>query len=150
MAVVHNQRPGVSLAFCCLLGKYLSRFCPSPEAVTHRQGLALAWHPSVCWGSASLGSAPALRLIHTARDLALAWFSAAWWGRPHNGSAPALRLLHTARGLALAWFSAAWWGSTLQRFCPCPEAVTHSQRPGASLALCCMLGQHLRKVLPLP
>ena len=107
-AVAHSQRPGVSLAFCCMLGKYLSRFCPSPEALLHGGAV------------------------------------------PYKGSAPALRLLHTARGLALAWHSAACWGSTLGRFCPCPEAVTHSQRPGASLALCCMLGQHLRKVLPLP
>ena len=98
--------------------------------------------------------------------------------RPGNGLCP--YMLHTARGLACkpgtllnvigrtllkalplhvthsqrpgvrAWHSAACWGSTLQRFCPCPEAVTHSQRPGVSLVLCCMLGQNLTKVLPLP
>ena len=34
-------------------------------------------------------------------------------------------------------------GQTLQRFCPCREAVTHRQRPDVSLALCCMLGQYL-------
>ena len=58
--------------------------------------------------------------------------------------------LYKARGLALAWHSAACWGSTLQRFCPCHEAATHSQRPGVSVALCWMLGKYLTKVLPVP
>ena len=97
------------------------------------------------------GSAPALRLLHTARGLALEPGTLLHVGAaPYKGSVPAMRLLHTARDLALARHSAECWASTLQRFCPCPEAVTHSQRPGVSLALCCMLGQYLRKVLSLP
>ena len=64
-------------------------------------------------------------MLHTARGLALEPGTLLHVGAvPYKGSAPALRLLHTARGLALAWHSAACWGSTLERFCPCPEAAT--------------------------
>ena len=105
-AVTYSQRPGVSLALCCMLGQTLQRFCPCREAITHRQrpGVSLALY---CMSGQTL----------------------------HRFCPCPEAITHRQRpGVSLALCCMS--GQTLQRFCPCPEAVTHRQWPDVSLALC--------------